>query len=88
MLKDKLLKMSKLEFVTSNLGGGKQLWLEQARAIAIISMVLCHTNDILGCNYSVYKWVGIFFMPLFFFVSGCLSKDDMTLRQLLNRLIG
>lgn len=45
--------MSKIEFVKSNSGRGKQLWLDQARAIAIISMVLCHTNDILGCNYSV-----------------------------------
>ena len=69
-------------------GGGKLIWINHARAIAIICMVLCHTNDILGCNYSCYKWVGIFFMPLFFFISGCLSKDDISLRQLMNRLVG
>lgn len=51
-------------------------------------MVLCHTNDIMGCNYACYKWVGIFFMPLFFFVSGCLSKDEMTMRKLANRVVG
>lgn len=51
-------------------------------------MVLCHTNDIMGCNYACYKWVGIFFMPLFFFVSGCLSKDEMTARKLANRIVG
>lgn len=42
----------------------------------------------LECEYTVYKWVGILFMPLFFFVSGCLSKDDITPRQLVNRLVG
>lgn len=64
------------------------MWINQARAIAIICMVLCHTNDILDCNYSCYKWVGIFFMPLFFFISGCLSKDDISFRQMANRLVG
>lgn len=68
--------------------GGKEIWIDQARAIAIICMVLCHTNDIMGCNFVFYKWVGIFFMPLFFFISGCLSKDNMTIRKLTTRIIG
>lgn len=40
-------------------GEGKEIWIDQARAIAIICMVLCHTNDIMGCNFVFYKWVGI-----------------------------
>lgn len=68
--------------------GGKEIWIDQARAIAIICMVLCHTNDIMGCNFVFYKLVGIFFMPLFFFISGCLSKDNMTIRKLTSRIIG
>lgn len=27
-------------------------------------------------------------MPLFFFISGCLSKDDISFRQMANRLVG
>ena len=50
-------------------------------------MVLCHSNDILGCSYSFYKWVAIFFMPLFFFISGGLSKDNTDIRQLGKRIV-
>ena len=36
--------METIEFIKCN-SGGKEIWIDQARAIAIICMVLCHTND-------------------------------------------
>ena len=46
--------------VTLSSGGGKQLWVNQARAIAIICMVLCHTNG----KYSIWGYLLVFVLLL------------------------
>ena len=48
------------------------LWLDIARAIAIILVVCGHCNF---TTWSIQSFSGLFFMPLFIFISGYLFKD-------------
>ena len=49
------------------------LWLDVARAIAIILVVCGHCDNF--TSFSIQKFAGLFFMPLFIFISGYLFKD-------------
>lgn len=49
------------------------LWLDIARAIAIILVVCGHCDNF--TTWSIQSFSGLFFMPLFIFISGYLFKD-------------
>jgi fucose 4-O-acetylase-like acetyltransferase len=49
------------------------LWIDVARAIAIILVVCGHCDNF--TTFSIQKFAGLFFMPLFIFISGYLFKD-------------
>lgn len=49
------------------------LWLDVARAIAIILVVCGHCDNF--TFWSIQSFSGLFFMPLFIFISGYLFKD-------------
>ena len=49
------------------------LWIDVARAIAIILVVCGHCDNF--TTFSIEKFAGLFFMPLFIFISGYLFKD-------------
>lgn len=52
---------------------GREIWLDIARAIAIILVVCGHCDNF--TFWSIEKFAGLFFMPLFIFISGYLFKD-------------
>lgn len=60
--------------MNENVSANKRvLWIDVARAIAIILVVCGHCDNF--TTFSIQKFAGLFFMPLFIFISGYLFKD-------------
>ena len=58
---------------THSTNSKRVLWQDIARAIAIILVVCGHCDNF--TTFSIQKFAGLFFMPLFIFISGYLFKD-------------
>lgn len=60
--------------MSENISANKRvLWIDVARAIAIILVVCGHCDNF--TTFSIQHFAGLFFMPLFIFISGYLFKD-------------
>jgi fucose 4-O-acetylase-like acetyltransferase len=60
-------------------------WADQVKAICIILMVFCHAGCTHG-NMDLLKFIYIFHMPLFFFVSGYFDKGQCFSAILLKKM--
>ena len=54
----------------SETGGGRIVWIDIAKGIGVLLVVLAHTS----INPHVNEWIGSFHMPLFVYLSGCVFK--------------
>lgn len=65
-------------YIAEKLRGVREKWLDIARAIGIMLVVLAH---ILPKNSFIWRYINLFHMPFFFIVSGYLYRNKGTLTQ-------
>ena len=63
--------------ISRTAGGGRVIWIDIMRGIAILLIVLCHLSMYGSFPYSLYKLFYVFHVPIFFFVTGCVEHFDM-----------